>query len=226
MLARLRTINDDVSRRYQPDHITAGTLDDTTFLRTILRNKAGLAPDLTQEELQRRGETGDALWHELVPEADAENPEEMRELHIFHDTNGGPEEWRVEEIDSDGEGGCMWRSSLGRMPSSGRAASTIGCKTIPSDAGRPASNCPHHAAGRVRPGLVQMCRHQAPGRPAEACRRVARGDVPLIHLRFRCMACGSCMTDSVVTAKGRAAGDADSSQPVAWLARDICNDPE
>lgn len=47
---------------------------------------------------------------------------------MFHDTNGGPEEWRVEEIDSDGEGGCMWRSSLGRMPSSGRAASTIGCK--------------------------------------------------------------------------------------------------
>jgi len=26
----------------------------------------------------------------------------MRELHIFHDPNARPEEWRVEEIDSDG----------------------------------------------------------------------------------------------------------------------------
>ncbi len=30
----------------------------------------------------------------------------MRELHIFHDTDAVPEEWRVEEIDSDGYGGC------------------------------------------------------------------------------------------------------------------------
>lgn len=30
----------------------------------------------------------------------------MRELHIFHDPNACPEEWRLEEIDSDRDGGC------------------------------------------------------------------------------------------------------------------------
>jgi hypothetical protein len=30
----------------------------------------------------------------------------MRELHIFHHPDAWPEEWRVEEIDSDGDGGC------------------------------------------------------------------------------------------------------------------------
>jgi hypothetical protein len=30
----------------------------------------------------------------------------MRELHIFHDPDAKPQEWRVEEIDSDGDGGC------------------------------------------------------------------------------------------------------------------------
>ena len=27
------------------------------------------------------------------------------EIHIFHDPDARPEEWRVEEIDSDGDGG-------------------------------------------------------------------------------------------------------------------------
>ena len=30
----------------------------------------------------------------------AVGPTEMRELHIFHDPDARPEEWRVEEIDS------------------------------------------------------------------------------------------------------------------------------
>jgi hypothetical protein len=30
----------------------------------------------------------------------------MRGLHVFHDPDARPPEWRVEEIDSDGDGGC------------------------------------------------------------------------------------------------------------------------
>jgi hypothetical protein len=30
----------------------------------------------------------------------------MPEIKIFHDPTATPEEWRVEEVDSDGEGGC------------------------------------------------------------------------------------------------------------------------
>jgi hypothetical protein len=29
----------------------------------------------------------------------------MGEIHIFHDADARPQEWRVEEIDSDGDGG-------------------------------------------------------------------------------------------------------------------------
>ena len=30
----------------------------------------------------------------------------MGEVHIFHDPEASPQEWRVEEIDSDSDGGC------------------------------------------------------------------------------------------------------------------------
>ena len=30
----------------------------------------------------------------------------MRELHISHNPDAQPEQWRVEEIDRDGDGGC------------------------------------------------------------------------------------------------------------------------
>jgi hypothetical protein len=31
----------------------------------------------------------------------------MREIFVFHDPEERPEEWRVEEIDGDGDGGCF-----------------------------------------------------------------------------------------------------------------------
>jgi hypothetical protein len=30
----------------------------------------------------------------------------MRDIKLIHDPHSRPEEWRVEEIDSDGDGGC------------------------------------------------------------------------------------------------------------------------
>jgi hypothetical protein len=30
----------------------------------------------------------------------------MRDIQIFHNPDATPEEWQVEEIDSDGDGGC------------------------------------------------------------------------------------------------------------------------
>jgi hypothetical protein len=44
------------------------------------------------------------------------------------------------------------------------------------------------------------CRHQAPVN-LQALIEAGKGDVPLIHLRFRCSGCGSSRTDSVITSK-------------------------
>jgi hypothetical protein len=46
----------------------------------------------------------------------------------------------------------------------------------------------------------KSCRHQRDA-DLQALINAGRGDVPLIHLRFRCSNCGSRLTDSLVTAK-------------------------
>jgi hypothetical protein len=46
----------------------------------------------------------------------------------------------------------------------------------------------------------KACRH-AKDADLVALVDAGRGDVPLIHLRFRCSNCGSVLTDSVVTSK-------------------------
>jgi hypothetical protein len=50
----------------------------------------------------------------------------MSEVQIFHDPDAKPQEWRVEEIDSDGDGGIDMASSQARTPNSGPSVSPIG----------------------------------------------------------------------------------------------------
>jgi hypothetical protein len=55
----------------------------------------------------------------------------MGEIHVFHDSEARPQEWRVEEIDSDGDAGSTWRSSAARTPSSGRSDLLSGLRMRP-----------------------------------------------------------------------------------------------
>jgi hypothetical protein len=69
--------------------------------------------------------------------------------------------------------------------------------------GLPPSRARLVAPGR---GWLTTCRHPLdfpPGLPGARLAQGApgKGDVPLIHLRFRCSNCGSRLTDSLVTSK-------------------------
>jgi hypothetical protein len=73
-----------------------------------------------------------------------------------------------------------------------------------ADARRPprATDAADHAAARYVRVLV-WCRSCRRRRDADlqALVNAGRGDVPLIHLRFRCSNCGSQLTDFVVTSR-------------------------
>ena len=62
-----------------------------------------------------------------------------------------------------------------------------------------------HAAGAIR-GAVAALRSRTAG--LQALIDDGRGDVPLIHLRFRCSYCGHRNIDALVTPKERVLGPA------------------
>lgn len=53
--------------------------------------------------------------------------------------------------------------------------------------------------GCIRVWCKAGCQHQADLDPQEII-DLGRGDVPLVHLRYRCMKCGSSRTDWVIAA--------------------------
>ena len=63
----------------------------------------------------------------------------------------------------------------------------------------------HREAARSVIHVLVWCKACRRGRDADlqALIDVGRGDVPLIHLRFRCSSCDSRLTDFLVTSRGK-----------------------